>query len=189
MDWNYYYSGIDNYLSMTTVHEEVVNYILERYAQTLCLDSSRVLDVGGGPGIHLDMISSQIRTHCYNIDNSEEAIRKGQGVFHDITKTPWPFISQFFDLVYSIQVLEHLDENEIRRVLLEVKRVVKPNGKVFLSVATTNNIQEDHKTLQPFEWWSSLCLQYGLKRDFQVKNNPQFERSFMWQSLFLVPKG
>lgn len=48
----------------------------------------------------------------------------------DVNQQKLPFKSNFFDLVYSRNLFEHLTNPEF--VLKEMKRVLKPNGKVIL---------------------------------------------------------
>ena len=43
-----------------------------------------------------------------------------------------PFDDSTFDKIYSINVLEHLTADDIARVLNEVRRTLKPGGKLFL---------------------------------------------------------
>jgi ubiquinone/menaquinone biosynthesis C-methylase UbiE len=43
-----------------------------------------------------------------------------------------PFEDQSFDKAYSLDVLEHLDEDGVTAMLAEARRVLKPGGKLFL---------------------------------------------------------
>ena len=43
-----------------------------------------------------------------------------------------PFEAESFDKAYSLDVLEHLDEEGVTSMLTEARRVLKPGGKLFL---------------------------------------------------------
>ena len=43
-----------------------------------------------------------------------------------------PFETESFDKAYSLDVLEHLDEEGVTSMLTEARRVLKPGGKLFL---------------------------------------------------------
>ncbi len=48
-------------------------------------------------------------------------------------KNKIPFEDNFFDVVIAYAVLEHISDKEIPRVMKEIKRVLKPNGYLFIS--------------------------------------------------------
>lgn len=53
-------------------------------------------------------------------------------VVHDLDVFPWPFEDNSFDLVYGHNSLEHLDN--IVAVMNEMHRILRPNGRVVLTV-------------------------------------------------------
>lgn len=53
-----------------------------------------------------------------------------------------PFKDQTFDIVYSIAVLEHVEN--IEKCLTEALRVVRPGGVVLMLVPSYNSFHEDH---------------------------------------------
>jgi len=56
----------------------------------------------------------------------------GVDVIHDLTKYPYPFKDNTFDLIEMHHVLEHL--NEPLKVLEELWRISKPGGKIIIAV-------------------------------------------------------
>lgn len=107
--------------------------------------SIKLLDVGCGEGF-----LTQFFPNAVGVDVSLEAwkIAKKQGlknkfVCHDITKQPWPFKDSEFEAAICTEVLEHLKPEHVEIVLAEIKRVVKPNGKIVIT--TPNPIKKTVK--------------------------------------------
>jgi len=67
---------------------------------------------------------------------------------HDVRKVNildgLPFEDDFFDVVYIGHFLEHLNQSQIRFVLEEVKRVLKPNGICRIVVPDLENICREY---------------------------------------------
>lgn len=55
--------------------------------------------------------------------------------FVDANKT-FPFSDNYFDLVWSTEVVEHLENLEFS--ILEMKRILKPGGKIILTTPNSN---------------------------------------------------
>lgn len=70
--------------------------------------------------------------------------------------TSLPYSDKFFNLIFVISSLEHMDEETILKGLKECKRTLKDNGKIILTV--------DFPTLMPRKL-INLVLQSGLKID------------------------
>ena len=103
---------------------------------------SVVLDVGCGPGaIALEVASVVERGQVIGIDSDPNKIQRAtsiasQGRVENVEfrlgdATSLSFKDDFFDLVYSTHVLEHL--NDRVAALREMKRVAKPDGLVICS--------------------------------------------------------
>jgi len=105
--------------------------ILQKYAK------GRILDIGCGGGRHLVCIKNF--KEKYGIDLSPLAIEKAKKNFPSCKFTVssaynLPHRSDFFNLVYSIDTIEHLKHPQ--KMLAEVKRVLKTNG--ILIIQTPN---------------------------------------------------
>ena len=70
-----------------------------------------------------------------------------------------PFEDDFFRLVTCFDVLEHLDEDDIFKTLVEISRVIARGGVFFGSVSCrlsgVNDIHGDnlHRTVRSPDWW------------------------------------
>jgi ubiquinone/menaquinone biosynthesis C-methylase UbiE len=70
-----------------------------------------------------------------------------------------PYEDNFFSLVTSFDVLEHLDEPDIETTFEEIRRVLRPGGMFFGAVSCRPAGIEDqfgdnlHRTVQSVDWW------------------------------------
>ncbi len=101
-----------------------------------------VLDAGCGNGRNLVEIAKQCR-QAYGIDVSKKMIlearkkmaeKKTRAVLlpADIRKIPFP--NDFFDVVFCLAVLHHLKPLQQKKALKEMERVLKPGGRMLVSV-------------------------------------------------------
>lgn len=71
--------------------------------------------------------------------------------------------SNSMDFIHCANVLEHCEESDIRPILNEFKRVVQPEGLVFITLPAIKDDcteefiknNEDHLTVKPFRWWEN----------------------------------
>lgn len=106
----------------------------------------QVLDIGCGRG--------EILRHCarlgadaYGIDYAIVAVRMSQDVTTDLEREPGktgvaqanartlPFPDGSFDRVLMFDVVEHLYPHELHEALVEVRRVLKPDGRFIVHTA------------------------------------------------------
>lgn len=107
----------------------------------------KVLDLGCGNGRYFPFFQEK-NIDYFGIDGSEKLIEIARKKFPeanfqeaDVLKLPFP--DNFFDKVYSIAVFHHMPSEKLRiQFLKEVKRVLKPNGLIVLTVWKTQTIKE-----------------------------------------------
>lgn len=102
--------------------------ILEKYIK------GEVLDLGCGDGTHASMVRKFFDGNIYAIDPSEEIIEQAKRNYDNIffkvaSAYDLPYEDNFFDVVYAIDVIEHLKEP--KKMLSEVRRVLKKDGIVI----------------------------------------------------------
>ncbi|MBA7608040.1 Ubiquinone biosynthesis O-methyltransferase [subsurface metagenome] len=105
--------------------------LLDKYAK------GKILDIGCGIGKHLGSIKN-FEKKC-GIDSSELAVKRSKASCpdcHFVVGSAYnlPYEDNFFDLVYSIDVIEHLEYPP--KMLIEAKRVLKTSG--ILIIQTPN---------------------------------------------------
>jgi SAM-dependent methyltransferase len=105
---------------------------LKRTRQTLTAESS-VLEVGFGNGSFLKFAKNQ-RWRIYGIEVNPALVdtAQRQGFEASCADNLGSFPDKSFDLVAAFDVLEHIQQHKILGFLVEVRRVLKPNG-IFIA--------------------------------------------------------
>jgi SAM-dependent methyltransferase len=94
---------------------------------------SRVLEVGCGTGNYIHALQDAVGCSCWAIDPSEEMLAaardRSAGVVFQIGRAErLDFEPAFFDLVFSVDVIHHVDDHAAH--FGEVHRVLEPGGRV-----------------------------------------------------------
>ena len=92
---------------------------------------TRVLEVGSGDGVQTDALRQQF-TEVISIDISPSS-EAHDAIVADASSLP--FIDGYFDLVFSSNVLEHIEQ--IDDSIVEMKRVLTSNGIMIHSMPST----------------------------------------------------
>lgn len=111
----------------------------------------KVLDVGCGNGYFLKYVSLTRDWELFGVDQSEKAIEvarsrvpEAQLFTADVEKLP--FRDNGFDIVFCMETLEHLSRPE--RAINEMKRVVRPGGKIVVQVPYKDDIPSSEHVRQ-----------------------------------------
>jgi len=122
------YSFVQRIMSGTSFREKIV----KKY---ICKDNSAILDIGCGPAEILDSLPS-VKYFGYDINsnyiNHAKRKYKNRGKFYckkftnkDIKKLPK------FDHVLLFGILHHLNDNEIKKLMKLIKKILKKNGNII----------------------------------------------------------
>ena len=100
-------------------------------------NNEKVLDLGCGNGRLYQLFKGK-NINYIGIDFAENLINIAKGKYGNYFKTAdilnLPFPNENFDSVWSVSVLHHIPSAEMRkRVLSEIKRVLRPNGRVVVT--------------------------------------------------------
>ena len=139
--WDEYWSGKRTALGtlydlVATVYRQVIRRNLRRYAKRSFAEGARVLHAGCGSGqvdrdlherVHVTAVDISERALRLYARNNPRASRIEQASIFDL-----PFEEGAFDGVYNLGVLEHFHRQEIREILGEFHRVLKPCGKLLV---------------------------------------------------------
>ncbi len=101
---------------------------VRRFASDYGLAGKKVLEVGSGRGYLQDVVADYT-----GLDLSPSVAGHYHKPFVAGSATKMPLADGVYDAVWSVWVLEHIPEPE--RALTEIRRVVKPDGLVFLRAA------------------------------------------------------
>lgn len=128
-----WYSGVDYLLYL----EKICNIIMR-------LNPQKVLDFGCGDGrLAYELARCGIQ-EIVGVDISERAIAFAKAFNIDNKKAKFYCIDiadlpeHDFDVAIAMEVLEHIPDNQIERVLQSIRQRLLPNGHFVISVPTKN---------------------------------------------------
>ena len=108
----------------------------------------RILDLGCGSGRHIVYLAKH-DFEVYGIDASPVGIDLAKRWMEDEKLTAnliigniynkLPYADAFFDAVISVQVIHHNTAENIRRLIVEICRVLQPEGLFFATVPIYKN--------------------------------------------------
>lgn len=162
----------------------IVLDVLERAFRDPAGRPAQVLDMGCGPGNLLDGLGRRWPA-CIGADYSEDALRfcrsRGHLRVFRADFQALPLRSESVDLITSIDVLEHLEDD--RPAFAEIARVLRPGGRVLISVPAFQFLWGEHDTL------------YGHHRRYRVPQvrerlervGLEVERATYFEPLWMLP--
>ena len=128
------YSSDPNILTVDLRYKKVRNFVRNQGS------GKKILDVGCADGALLEPLI--LENDIYGIEISEhlceKAKKRGLRVLATDLEKGIPFESKTFDIVVAAEILEHVENTDF--FLSECNRVLKPDGKIILSVPNINNI-------------------------------------------------
>jgi cyclopropane fatty-acyl-phospholipid synthase-like methyltransferase len=118
----------------------------------------RILDLGCGTGRHTIYFAKK-GFDVYGFDASITGVNYTKRwlkreklntnvIAHDMAKR-FPYPDNFFDAVISIQVIHHNKLNKVRKTIKEIRRVLRTNGMIFISVPISRNQDRKSKIIAP----------------------------------------
>jgi len=138
-------------------------------------DNSVILDVGSREGYLLKTIRKFNKScKCYGIENNPKVLKKIENCDIRLADaTHMPFEAEFFDIVFVLSVLEHIEELE--NTLNEIQRILKPEGIVILSGPTESWFYKFCRVLyrRKLEHEEHVHTIYGIEKKFEA-NGFQF---------------
>ena len=141
-----------------------------------------VLEIGFGTGHCLKQMAESVGEEgkVYGIDISSGMLDvsqrrlEGAGLWDRVElrcedAMNMPYADSMFDAVFMSFTLELFDSPEIPRVLAEIRRVLKPNGR--LGVVSMSKEDGDSKLLRLYEWLHKKIPQYADCRPIYVEHS------------------
>lgn len=134
---DHYDKGIKKLFFLKYYHEKRFKEVTKRIER-----AEKVLDIGCHGGLFTSyLVKTTKAKKVYGIDVSRQAVlmakkRIKNGIFKVANAHDLPFKDNFFDGVFCLEVLEHVENP--KKVLKEVKRVLKKDGYGIVLVPTDN---------------------------------------------------
>ncbi|MGB7201850.1 MAG: class I SAM-dependent methyltransferase [Pyrinomonadaceae bacterium] len=126
-------------------------YTIGVRARVSIIDLPRTTDLQSALNLGVsESMSQQIKSKRSNIESV---------ILGDMTNSDLP--SDFYDIVVSVEVLEHVDEDE--RFVSEVSRVLKPGGRFIMTTPNGDFVQNhnpDHKRHYKRDELTSLLAEH-----------------------------
>ncbi len=141
----------------TPFHKELFTEIVDKEA--------RILDVGCGYGRILNELYSQGFKNLFGIDFSEKMIKRGQEEFSWLTLNVQadkniPYEDNSFDSVILFAVLTCIADDKDQIFLMdEIKRVLRPNGILYINDFLLNT---DERNLKRYKIYEHKYNKYGV---------------------------
>ncbi len=107
----------------------------------------------------------------------------------DMTNIPWSYPSDSIDICVMSHVLEHVTYRQARRVLREVRRVLRPGGILHISTPNMDKfidcrLRNDFSRLGDYPWLDLNDLLGGGEKELM----PAMRHKYMWSwgSLYYI---
>lgn len=175
-DWGYFISHLaqQDYKHQDLWHDE---YFQNRYGMQKIYDiiknkseqNLKILDIGCGNCQLLNALRD-LGHQVYGLDLSAIRVLKNRKILKNIEfgyAEEMPFGDNFFDIVIAQEVLEHVFD--LKKVLSEIKRVLKKNGETYIQVPYKNYIESNnHLRLFSMETLNFWVNKYLKVKDIQI---------------------
>jgi ubiquinone/menaquinone biosynthesis C-methylase UbiE len=169
------------------VRRSMIHYFIKKYFPLR--ENITILDLGCGMGA----LTKELMVYgdVYGLDFSSESIKfckeRGLNNVFQGDATNIPFDDQKFDIVLSLDVLEHIQDHD--KAVKEVKRVLKQNGlfiafvPAFMSLWSVNDDLSEHKRRYTKRELNNVIINNG----FTVKRSSYFN-TVLFIPIFLIRK-
>lgn len=133
------------------------------------LERKKILDFGCGDGKFSSILLENNAAYVAGVDISTKALRFARCLvpkadFFEISNGILPFDNDVFDIVFCLDVLEHIPDDEIKLWVSEIHRVLESEGCFIFSVPSKlKNLDEKH-----FRHYTPKELEVFLKDYFET---------------------
>jgi SAM-dependent methyltransferase len=172
---------------VTSYQYKLIGHIIRKYN---IAKKSKVLDLGCGRGDFLEPFKNA-DIDISGVDFAENSIRelkkRGYAVKQcDFEKNTVPFGDDYFDIVFSKSVIEHLSDPG--KYLSEIKRILKPGGRLIIMTPDWYSqymiFYNDHTHKQPYtlESLKNTLIESGF-RDIDIRFF--YQLPYLWKYPYL----
>lgn len=152
--WNFYHSSslFEETFFSKQVGDGIVNFVNKYVAL-----GGNILDYGTGPGFLIEHLLKKDCGFIWGCDFSLDSMNKINAKFKDFSnfkgamildKIPSSLPGKFFDYVFLIETIEHLNDECLKNTITEIRRILVDRGTLIISVPNNENI-DLHKVICP----------------------------------------
>jgi ubiquinone/menaquinone biosynthesis C-methylase UbiE len=158
---DYYQKGVSSNILQRIWHVNKLKQVTDAI-RSVNKYPKNILDVGCASGWFLSKLEKEFpKTTCVGVDIYKDAVTYGKSHYKNISfycadAHKLPFKNKTFDIIVCCEVLEHVVN--VDQVLREMKRVIKPTGKIIVEIDSGNTL---FKLI--WFWWTNL--RHGVWRD------------------------
>ena len=147
------------------------------------INCAKILDVGCGKGLFMRFSPERIIGVDGNLDSLRECAKNNYRVIKgDILGLPFP--EQAFEGVYCADVVEHLNPEGARQLLMELSRVLKSNGLLVIAgPLPSSEFWDDPAHVRPYPPHS--LLSYFIKDEFKGRGTQPSYKSLAYNMEFV----
>ncbi len=159
------------------------------------LADKKILDFGTGEGVWLNQFAKIAGSdNVFGSDIDAASIEKAKGQFKGPSENikvaageNLPFPSEYFDVVFSNEVLEHVEDD--KQAVNEMLRVLKPGGKIVLFTPNRGWPFETHGAfIRGKYYWGNVPFLPWMPKSIRVKFAPHVRNYSNVELLKLFPK-
>jgi hypothetical protein len=144
-------SHLGGHFNFTAMIRTTFDFIVEKYK------IQSMLDIGCGPAGMVEYANYK-KIYSIGIDGDKDLPKKDYVLIHDFTEGIFN-LSENFDLVYSTEFLEHVEEKYVSNFMPLFQK-----GKyIFVSAAPPGQGGHHHVNCQSKEYWIEKFSSYGLE--------------------------
>jgi ubiquinone/menaquinone biosynthesis C-methylase UbiE len=117
--------------SFNAKRDKVWKYICG-YLQRFIPENSKVLDIGCG---YFNFINNIKAAQKHALDNAQQVVNFASKdvIFHlGSTSEMKDIASDYFNIIFASNILEHLSAEELKAAISQIKRVLKKDGKIII---------------------------------------------------------
>ncbi len=166
---------------------------LARYGQVPGNTEAIILDIGCGSGHGSSLLAKKFKK-VYGVDVAEDAIAYAKKNWATLNAefmvgsgTAIPFADKTFDAVAAFEVFEHIEKWGL--FLQEIKRVLKPGGKLYMSTpnkdiyspGTKKPINPHHFFEMTIPEFKNALSNYFVIEKFCGQRTPIYNDHFVWK--------
>jgi len=176
-------------------------FVQARYQQVVDLipktKNQKILDIGCGDGVLLSLIYQKTNSKITGIDSDKDSLKSAKLIFRQMkisakfiraSAYQLPFKVNQFDIVIAAEIIEHL--NNPNKLLSEMARVIKPDGKAIITTPIKlTTVPEDKMHVQEFTKndFKNLLNQY-FKKVIITASHPACLTKLYTLTLFKIAK-